>query len=335
MLHTVRVAIQEETFMSVTSFARAATLVLAAVSTSALAQNYPTKPIRLITPFTAGAGADIITRKAAEELMPRLGQPMVHEARPGGNFLISGDACARAPADGYTLCVVTPGTVTYAPFVNAKMPYDPERDLKPVANLFWVIGGLYASPSLGINTLDELKALAAKGRKFNWATFGIGNNTDAVRQWVQDGLKMQATAIPYNSPPAIITAVMTGEADLTWIGVYNALGQTKAGKVKLIGVDSMKRWGVYPNVPTLDEALGPFNMRVWIGVMAPGAMPDALVRRVSGEYVKLFNEPKFIQWLDEAGVQNGIMGPAEFAKLLRTERDDAAVIVKKYNFQVQ
>ena len=311
-----------------------AALLLAATFTTCFAQSFPTKPIRLITPFPAGSGADIVTRKAADELIPRLGQPMVHEARPGGNFLISGEACAKAPADGYTLCVMTPGTVSYAPFVFKKMPYDAERDFKPVANLFWVVGGLFASPNLQVNTIEELKSLVAKGRSFNWATFGTGNNTDGVRQWVQDHLNMKATAIPYNSPPAIITAVMTGEADLTWIGVYNALGPTRAGKLKLIGVDSTKRWPVMPEVPTFDERFGPFGLRVWIGIMAPAATPDAAVQRIAEEYLRLFGESRFQQWLSENGVQNGIMGPQEFAKLLRSDRDDAAMFVKKYNFQV-
>jgi tripartite-type tricarboxylate transporter receptor subunit TctC len=299
------------------------------------AQNYPVKPIRLITPFTAGAGADNITRRAAEELYPRLGQPMVHEARPGGNFIIAGDACAKAPPDGYNICVVTPGTISYAPFVMTKMPYDAERDFKPIANLFWVIGGFFASPKLPVNNLNDLRALVAKGTSFNWATFGIGNNTDAVRQWVQDSMRMKATAIPYNSPPAIVTAVMTGEADLTWIGIYNASGQLKAGKIKLLAVDSIKRYRLLPDVPTFDETLAPFNMRVWIGIMGPAGMPDAFVRRLNSEIVKLFNEPRFEQFLDEQGVQNGIGSVEDFVRLLKSDRADAEVFVKKYHFTIQ
>ncbi|MFM9969344.1 MAG: Bug family tripartite tricarboxylate transporter substrate binding protein [Burkholderiales bacterium] len=308
---------------------------LAIASAASLAQSYPAKPIRLITPFTAGAGADNVTRRAAEDLFQRLGQPIVHEARPGGNFVISGEACAKAPPDGYTLCVMTPGTVSYAPFVMKQLPYDAERDFKPVVNLFWVIGGFFANPALGVNNMDELRNLVGKGRNFNWATFGVGNNTDAVRQWVQDGLKMRATAIPYNGPPAIITAVMTGEADFTWIGVFNAIGQMKANKIKLIAVDSTKRWPIMPAVPTLDETVGQFNMRVWIGIMGPSALPEAIARRLNGEYVKLFNEARFGQFLEEQGVQNGVGSIEDFTNTLRADRRDAEIFVKRYNFAIQ
>ena len=306
-------------------------------SGAAAAQQYPVKPIRAILSYPAGAGADIIVRRAAQDLGVRFGQPLVIDNRPGGNNVIAAEACAKAAPDGYTICSLNSGITTFNPLLMSNLPYDPEREIKPVVNMFYVIGGLYSSEAIRAKSIQELSSLAAaRSGGMNFGTLGTGNATDIVRQWLGERWGTELTLVPYKGGNFIIAALASGEIDLTWIGVYNVAGQIKAGKIRVYAVDSSRRYRLLPNVPTFEEAgLGVSPVRAWIGIGAPAGIPDALVNRINSEFVRVFKEPRFSDFLDEQGVESVVGPPQEFAELLRVERAQAPAVVKRYNLPRQ
>jgi tripartite-type tricarboxylate transporter receptor subunit TctC len=173
------------------------TIAALAAFNGALAQGpYPARPIRTIIPIPAGAGVDVVMRKASEELLPRLGHPFVVDNQPGANFILGASSCARAAPDGHTMCVLTGDNVTMNTVVFAKLPYDPVRDFKPVTNLFHLATGIFAKASLNVKTVQELQALARSSRSgLNYGTLGPRTSTDVARMWLAEQWKVNLVGI--------------------------------------------------------------------------------------------------------------------------------------------
>lgn len=298
---------------------------------------YPAKPIRMIIPMTPGTGVDAIARKASDEMLPTLGQPLLVENRPGANFIIGGEQCAHAPGDGYTFCILTSDNVALNPAVFAKLPYDAEKDFKPVTNLYFLIEGILTKASLPVNSIKELQSLAAsRPGALNWGTLGAASTTDIARMWVGERWNTRFAGIPYKGGNLVTAALAASEIDLARIGVYNALGLVKAGKVKVLAIGSSRRSAVMPGVPTYSEVgLGDMPGRAWWGVFAPGATPDAAVRRLNSELLRVFRDPKFIEWIDTQMVEIAVSSPEEFATFVKADRERAAQLVKRFNIPKQ
>jgi len=308
---------------------------LSLAASAVMAQGtYPTKPIRVIIPQPVGAGIDIIIRKASEDLLPRMGgQPLIVENRAGGAMVIAADACAKAAPDGYTLCSLSPDAVSIAPHIFNKLPYDPEKDLRPVVQLYFLLEGLFAKTALPVNSVKELVAYEqARSGTLNFGTLGPGSNSDMNRQDLNQLLKTNFAGIPYKGGNLVINALVAGEIDVGKIGAYNAIGPLKGGKVKLLAIAGVKRSPVMPEVPTFAEAgVSDPGARAWWGMFAPGGTPDALVRRLNSEFVQLFRDPKFVPFIDSLVVEIATGTPEEFAAFLRKDREAAGARVKKYN----
>lgn len=185
---------------------RAAVAALALAANLAIAQTaYPAKPIRVIVGIAPGSVTDLVMRAVAQELTPRLGQPLVIENRPGGNMIIGADACAKSAPDGYTLCVLGVDALSTNVHTIEKLPYDPERDLKPVSNLFYVLEALVVNPGVPVSTVAELRAFAAaRPGALNFGTLGPDSSPDLFLGWLRDQWKAEMTAVPYKadrSPP--------------------------------------------------------------------------------------------------------------------------------------
>jgi tripartite-type tricarboxylate transporter receptor subunit TctC len=302
-------------------------------SNVAFAQTYPSKPIRVIMPLPAGAPMDLVLRTANQEMMPRLGQPLVVDARPGGNTAIGAEACARAAPDGYTLCVLSLDTLSFNPYVLAKLPYDPEKDFKPVTRLFDLVEGLMANASLPVNSVKELQALAAsKPATLNIATLGPGSATDVFRQWLNERWKTEIVGIPYKGANLVVTAVVAGEVHLAQISMGSAAGQIEGGKIKLLAIGGAKRSSLLPNVPTYDEAgLNGSPIHAWWGVLAPAATPDAVISRLNAEFNRAFREPKVVEFMASRFFDITVGTPDAFASFMKTDREHAGQIVKRYH----
>ena len=302
-------------------------------ATTAHAQSYPTKPIRLILAFPPGGGPDVVMRRAANDLQPRLGQPMVIENRAGGNFVIGAEACARSAPDGYTLCHVNSTQMSVNPHVMRTLSYDVDRDFKPITNLYNLVSGVFVSSALPPATLKEFESyVKSRPGAVNMSTHGPNTPTDVYRRWLNDRWGTDLTGIGYKDGTAMISALMAGDVQFVWIGFFNALGQMQAKKVKMLAVSSLKRYPLFPEVPTFTEAgIGDAPMTSWQGLAAPGATPDAIVRRINSEVVRLFNEPEFGKFLVSQGLDNLVGTPEEFAAFMKKDRAEAGEVVKRFN----
>jgi tripartite-type tricarboxylate transporter receptor subunit TctC len=301
------------------------------------AQDYPSRPLRLIVPLPAGSTTDIVMRATAQELSPRLKQPVVVENRPGGNWVIGAEACRSAPPDGYTLCVVNSDAMAFNPYILSKLPYDPEKDFVPVTNLFFLFEGILAKAALPVASIAELRDYAKKNPgKVNFGTLGPGSSNDVFRQWLVQHWQVDMAGIPYKGGAPVITALFAGEIDVTKIGVGNIAGQLNSGKVKILAIQGTHRSKFLPNVPTMQEAgLGGFPLRVWWGLVMNAGSPDAAVRRINAEFVKLYREPKMAEYLESQFVEVAVGTPQQFGAFMRSERERAARTVKDYNIPRQ
>ena len=310
---------------------------LALACTSALAQDYPSRPVRIIVPLPAGSTTDLVMRTTAQELAPRLKQPVVVENKPGGNWVIGAEACRAAAADGYTLCVMNSDAIAFNPHLLSALPYDPAKDFAPVTNLFFLFEGILGKGTLPASNIEELRDYAAKNPgKLNFGTLGPGSSNDVFRQWLVQHWNVDIPGIPYKGGAPVITALLAGEIDVTKIGMGNVAGQLNSGKVKMLAIQGTNRSKLVPGVPTLDEAgLGAYPLRVWWSLVAPAGTPDAAVRRINAELNKLYREPKMADYLESQFVEVAVSAPEPFAAFTRAERERAAQVVKDFHIPRQ
>lgn len=312
--------------------------ITALLSTNGMAQQtYPAKPIRLILPFPAGGGPDVIMRRTGNDLLPRLGQPLIIENRPGGNFVIGAEACARAAADGYTLCHINSTQMSVNPHVMAKLSYDVDKDFRPITNLYSLVSGIFINAALAPNSMKEFEAYTkAHPGAINFSTHGSNTPTDIYRRWLNERWKTDMVGIGYKDGTAMISALLAGDVHFVWIGFFNALGQIQAKKVKMLAISSLKRYPTFPDVPTFTEVgIADAPMTSWQGLAAPGSTPDAVIRRINSEVLRLYREPQFVEFLVAQGVDNMVGTPEEFADYMKQDRAMAADVVRNFNIPRQ
>jgi tripartite-type tricarboxylate transporter receptor subunit TctC len=300
--------------------------------TAANAQTYPDKPIRLIVSIAAGSVTDVIMRAVANELQPRMKQPLVIENQGGAAGILGGQACARAAPDGYNICVIYHSTMSYNPLLFTKLPYNPDTDFTPIARLFFLTEGLFVSSALNVNTVAELKARALSDSKLNYATLGEGSFPDLFLQWMNNQWGTKIVGVPYRGGGPAAQALAANDVQVTRFGVGNFTALMEAGRVKALAVGLPARSPLLPNVPTLDEAgLKGFPGRGWWGLAAPRGTPPAVLARLNREFVTLFSEPKFKEFLDKQAVVSAPTTPEEFAAFLREDRKAAETLIRIAN----
>jgi tripartite-type tricarboxylate transporter receptor subunit TctC len=306
---------------------------LAAISSAAYAQNYPNKPIKMIVPISVGSVTDVAARLTAQELQERLGQPVVVINKAGAAMVIGGSECAKSDPDGYTLCLVSPDTVSFNPLTIPNLPYNPDKDFAPVIDMYNTIEGLMVPPALDVNTTEELraKAVAAPG-KLNFGTLGERTTTDAFRQWLGEHWKTSFVAIPYKGGSEIIAALLGNTIDVSRIGVGNMVSQLQEGKVKMLALRAAHRSPQTPNVPTFDEAgFGDFpGGPIFWGAVVPSGVPEPIVKRLHDELQAIFRGPKFTAFADKNFLEPMAGSTEEFAAFLKKDRAAAAVLVDRY-----
>lgn len=299
------------------------------------AQSYPAKPIRMVVPLPPGALTDIVMRANAQDLSQRLGQPLVVDNRPGGNWVIGVESCLKGGTDGYTLCVVNSDAMSYNPYILNSLSYDPGKDFVPVTNLFFLIEGILAKAALPVNTMAELQAHARNNPgKVNFGTLGPGSSPDVFRQWLDQQWKVEMAGIPYKGGGNVVAAILAGEIDVAKIGMGNVAGQTS--KVKVLAIQSNKRSRLIPNIPITSEVgLGAFPVRVWWGLVMNAGTPDNAVARINTEFGKLYREQKTADYLESQFVEVAVNTPQEFGDFLKADRAKAAEVVKTFNIPKQ
>lgn len=304
----------------------------------AVAQTYPSKPIRIIEAGGVGGPPDIIARGIAEGMSRALGQPVVVENRIGANGIVGTDACAKATPDGYTLCVLSNVYLSMNPYLYAKLPYDPARDVAPVINMGFIGGVIIAHPSLPVNSVRELVDLAkSKPGALNWASWGTGSFAHLTLALLETSTGTSFNHVPYKAPGLAVQGVVAGETNLTQNNPRVMAPLIKAGKLKPIGVVGPKRFSIMAEVPTFAEQGYDLDfLRGSFGVYAPSAMPRAMVMQWNQEVNKLMADSGFLdKFVTGLGLDPVGGSPEEFAAFLKADRNTASRVAKAANLQAQ
>jgi tripartite-type tricarboxylate transporter receptor subunit TctC len=305
-------------------------LALCVACSAATAQTWPTKPIRIISPHPPGGPGDIPFRGISQYLGPKYGQPIVVENRPGANAVIGAELCAKAPADGYTLCGTNNGTISLNPFAYSKLPYEPLKDFIGIVNIGAVESALVVNPNVPVKTAKELFDLVrAKPNSLSWSTIGVGSGGHLVLEWFRtQGIPF--LHVPFKGGEQALNAVVAGQVDVA----LNASGRTapmiKAGKLKALAVDGENTSQFIPGVPTLKElGYDTGNMRIWIGLFAPSATPRPIVDRLNADINGLLKNDEYVaKFLGTQGMVPIGGSVEQFNASLRTERDFYAKLIK-------
>jgi tripartite-type tricarboxylate transporter receptor subunit TctC len=303
---------------------------------AASAQDYPTRPIRVITATSAGGTSDIFMRVLGDEVLKHWGQPIIVENRPGGNMMIGGHACAAAPNDGYTICILPVETLSYNPFLYKNVPYDPQKDFVPITNPFFNTQVLVASATLDVRSLADLAALSK--RKPGTLSYTVPSVSLAL---VMDKWKAKAGAdlvrVPFRGGAEAVNGVLTGATPVAFFGLANWLPQIRSGTVRPLAVDSAQRSPLIPDVPTLAELGWGDNLtRIYFGIMAPAGTPPAITHKLATEIARIGAIPEFRQKrLIDMGLEPVFSTPEEFAEFLKRDRAISERVVKESGLQPQ
>ncbi len=301
----------------------------------ASALDYPTRPVKLIIPLGPGGAGDVFTRLLAEELQKRLGQPFIIENRPGGGLNIGSRACAEAPPDGYTLCVLSGEPVVYNQFTFKNLPYNPEKDFEPVVGMFINANALVVNASLNIKTIPQLVAYAkAKPGTLSYGTFSF------MLVYFMDKLNKEKgidiVRVPFRSGNEMVNAVMTGTTPIVFLGLANMIGQIRSGQFNALALNSNGRSPLFPDIPTLSEAVGEDYPPPWFGLFAPAGTPVPIMEKINAEVQRITSEPGFRQknYVDRA--VEPMAGPREeFRKFIADNRTFAERVARETGMQPQ
>jgi tripartite-type tricarboxylate transporter receptor subunit TctC len=309
-----------------------ASALFAVCISTANAQTHPNRPIRVIVSIAAGSVTDVIMRAAAREVETKLGQPLVIENRGGASGILGGQACAQASGDGHTLCVIYHSTMSYNPLIFDKLPYDTEADLIPVTRLFFLTEGLFINADLPAMSVAELKTLAQSNPDgLNYATLGNGSFPDLFRIWLNNQWGTRVVGVPYKGGGPAAQALSTNEVQLTRFGIGNFRGAMDAGKVRVLAVTSENRSPLLPDVPTFKEAGLDYPGQGWWGLAVPKRTPIPIVDKINATFVAVFNDPKFIEYLNSQSVVSATTSPAAFIDFLKADRKAAEDLVRIAN----
>jgi tripartite-type tricarboxylate transporter receptor subunit TctC len=313
-------------------------LALAWVSCAmpASAQDYPTRPVRAIVAVGAGGTGDVFTRVLGEELYRRWGQPIVVENRAGGASNIGARACADAPPDGYTICILPGEPLAYNQFLYRKLTFDPSRDFEPIINLFFNTQALVVNAALKVTTVDELVALS----KVKAATLSYTAPSLPLSLYLEK-LKRERGAdwvsIPFRGGGDTTNAVLSGSTPIAFLGLQNFISHLQAGTMTGLAVDGAQRSPLFPNIPTLAELGYRGNLtRVYFGLVAPAGTPKAIIDKIREDVARIGNEPAFRQkqFIDRA-LEPILNTPEEFARFLVEDRAMSERVVREAGLQPQ
>lgn len=289
------------------------------VAGAASAQAYPNKPVRLIVPFGAGGSTDVLIRIVGQRLPDVLGQQVVIDNRTGAGSLIGTEIAAKSQADGYTLLGTgTPHSIV--PNLYKQVPFDPIKDFAPIMQMASQPYGLVVHPSLGVNSVKELIALAKKEPgKHNYASSGQGGAMHLFQALFVNMAGIDIVHIPYKGSGPVRADLVGGQIKIGCIGLSSILPHHKAGQLKIIAVTTANRSPVLPNVPSISETLPGYDASLWTGLLAPAGTPAAVIERIHREVTKLLKTAEVKTAYDRLGADIVSTDPKAFDKFLKAE----------------
>jgi tripartite-type tricarboxylate transporter receptor subunit TctC len=315
-------------------FRISAFVLAAAVPAAASAQGastFPIKPIRIIVPFTPGGPADAVARPIAQGLTERMGQQAIVDYRAGAGGSIGAETLAKAPPDGYTIMVATPGIVAVYPALVRSAPFDTLRDFTGVANAVTTANVLIVHPSLPVKSVKDLIQIArARPGELSYASAGNGSASHLGTEAFKTLAKVNIVHVPYKGAAPAVTDLMGGHVQMMIIGLAVSLPQVRAGKVRALGVSSLKRSPAAPEIPTLNESgLPGYEVVNWMGIIAPAKTPREIVTRLSTEIRAVIHVPQTHERLLKQGLEPVGNTPEEFDAFIRSEIAKWSRVVKQ------
>jgi len=307
------------------------------ISGSALAQNYPSKPIRILIAQAPGSATDVISRVVGNRLSEALGQPVVIEARPGAGGALGTEAAARSAPDGYTLFMANNSTHGSNPALYAKLPYDAVKDFAPITLVAQVPYVLVVDPGLPVKSVAELIALAkSQPGKMNYASAGNGSTHHFCGELLKSSAGLDIQHVPYKGSPPAIAGLLGGEVSLMFANLTDIGAQLKAGKLRPLAVTTPKRAPMLADVPTLAEAGVPgFEIQSWFGLLAPAGTPAPIIARLNSETVKVLGRPDVQSTLGAQGLELAPGTPEQFAAHIKSEIAKFTRIARAANIKAE
>jgi tripartite-type tricarboxylate transporter receptor subunit TctC len=300
------------------------------MSGQALAQTYPTRPVKIVVPFGPGGFTDVVARILGVKLSESLGQPVVIENKPGAGSLIGTDQVAKAAPDGHTLLIVS-STHVISPWIYKSLPYDPIKSFTPVTRLVDSPYVLLTHPKVPAKNVQEFIALAkSQPDKIHYASSGNGSAQHLIGGLFASMSKTQLKHVPYRSSSLAINDLVGGVVESSFAGVPNALSQVPGGRLNALAVTSAKRIPQMPNVPTMQEAGVPgYDATVWLALLAPAGTPAHIVNRLNADIAKIMNSSETQKAMFDAGVEVSLSTPEALSSLMVSELDKWGKVVKE------
>jgi len=322
--------------MNKTAWAAGVAALLTALAGPAVhAQAWPSKPIRIVVPYTPGGSSDIIARAISQPLSEALKTTVIVENKPGANGNTGTDAVAKSPADGYTLLLCDVGALAISPSVYTKLPFNPSKDLHGVGMLAYSPHLLVVHPSVPANNLKELVALSQK-TKIDFAVTAIGSAPHLAGIAVEKATGAKWEYIPYKGGSQAVTDTIAGQTQVLMNGMLATLPFVQSGKLKVLGVSKATRVPLLANVPTIaEQGVTGFESGTWQGVLVPTGTPPAIVARLSAELTKIIRSPEVRSRLTVQGAEVYTTSPTEFAPFFETERKRWAEVVAKGGLKLE
>lgn len=292
-----------------------------ALSVSAQAEEWPSRPVRIVVAFGAGGTADIVARLVADKLSPVLGQPVVVENRPGAGGNVGASAVAHSDPDGYTLLMSGSPTHSVGPHLFKNLNYDPMRDVPPVAMIAIAPNLLVVNASLPVKSLDDLVKLAReKPGQLTYSSAGIGTSGHLAAEMLKQAAGVDMRHVPYKSGPEAVTGVISGDVSFVFFTVPSVLPQVESGKLRALAITSVERSAVAPNVPTVAELGYPgFEALAWFALFAPRGTPQPIIAKLDTEIGKILQQPDVRKKMVQLGMEAHFLDAKQLADYVSVE----------------
>lgn len=313
----------------------AAVLVTAAFAGAALAQTYPSKPVRVVVPTAPGGGSDIQARLLSKAFQESMGQPFIVENRPGASGIIGVELVAKAPPDGHTILVGTALLATNAALYK-KLPFDVAKDLAPVGQISFAPQLMIVHPSVPARSVKEFVALAKRNPgKLNAGSSGNGSANHLALEMFRQRAGADVLHIPYKSGAPAIIALVSGEVAFTFTGAVTALPPVRAKQVRALAVTSLKRSSLLPDVPTMDSFYPGFESANWYALFVPAGTPAAVINRLNSEMARTLKSPEVIDFMKREGAEAIGSTPQELGAHYRREVERYAEVIRIGKIRVE
>ena len=296
--------------------------VVLALSTTALAQSWPTHPVKIVVPSPPGDGSDVTARAVADKLQAAFGQPFVVENKPGAGGVVGGGDVAHAPPDGYTLIMGNAGSHGINAAVYGNLSYDVVRDFAPITLIAQSPNVLVANQDSKIRTVKDLiEAARAAPNKIDFASGGQGSSAHMSMELLKFLTHTDLNHIPYKGATPALTDIIAGTVPVMFVNLPPAMGHIKAGKVRVVAVTTAKRWSALPDVPTVAETVPGFETIAWFGLLAPAATPRPIIDRLAAEIRRIVEMPDVRARIEATGAEPVGTTPEAFAQRIASDVD--------------